>query len=219
MNIEYASYDLANNEKETKDDLLLALKFKPSVISVFPFYVKSAKSILTNTDNTKLSVVIDYPFGLSDSEARIKSVEQAIIAGTNIVELIISLPLLCNRKYDKLKKELYTVSQLCQYSDVELRAILEYKLFAPDLLYKASYFLQEFGIQTIYPSANFLMDNISDNILAAMLILQKNPKIQVIANGSAWTNEHISLILSNTKIYGYKTSNIYTLEKICQKNL
>jgi len=216
MNIEYASYDLANNEKETKDDLLSALKFEPSVVSVFPFYVKSAKSILPNNE-IKLSSIIDYPFGLSDSEARIKSVEQAIIAGTNIIELIVSLPLLCNRKYDKLKKELYTISQLCEYSEVELRAILEYKLFAPDLLYKASFFLQEFGIHTIYPSANFLMDNISDNILAAMLILQKNPKIKVIVNGSAWTNEHIDLILSNTKIYGYKTSNIYTLEKICQK--
>jgi len=219
MNIEYASYDLANNEKETKDDLLLALKLKPSVISVFPFYIKPAKSILENFPNTKLSSIIDYPFGLSDSEARIKSVEQAIIAGTNIIELVISLPLLCNRKYDKLKKELYTISQLCEYSDVELRAVVEYKLFSPDLLYKVSYFLQEFGIHIIYPSANFLMDNISDNILAAMLILQKNPKIKVIANGSAWTNEHIGLILSNTKIYGYKTSNIYTLEKICQKNL
>jgi hypothetical protein len=101
---------------------------------------------------------------------------------------------------------------------VDLRYVLEYKIFVPELLYKMASILTEFGINTIYPSANFLMDNISDNILAAMLISQKNTNMNIIVNGSAWTDDQINNILNSTKIYGYKTSNIYTLEKITKKS-
>jgi len=41
--------------------------------------------------------------------------------------------------------------------------------------------------------------------------------MNVIVNGQAWTDEHIDLILSNPNINSYKTTNIYTLEKIFNK--
>lgn len=219
--IEYGCYDLADNEKETKEKIEQASGFSPSVISVFPFYLRSAKNVLSNNDikDIKLSCVIDYPFGISDSESRIVSVDQAIKHGADCIELVMSNHLLCNRKYEKIRKELFTISQMCLKNNIDLRVVLEYKIFTPELLYKASYILLEFNIFTIYPSANFLMDSVADNILASMLISKKNPKINIIINGSAWTDNHIEMILSNKNIYGYKTSNIYTLEKICQKNL
>lgn len=217
--IEYGCYDLADNEKETKEKVEQASWFSPTTISVFPHYLKAARCALNNQNNDKikLSCVIDYPFGISNTESRILSVDQAIANNTDCIELVMSSHLLCNRKYEKLRKELFTVSQMCMSHSKDLRIILEYKLFTPELLYKASYLLLEFNILTIYPSANFLMDNIADNILASMLIYKKNPKMNIIVNGHAWTDEHIEMILANNSIYGYKTSNIYTLEKICQK--
>jgi hypothetical protein len=50
-----------------------------------------------------------------------------------------------------------------------------------------------------------------------MLVHQKNPKTNIIFSGSAWTDEQIDMVLNNQQIYGYKTTNIYTLEKIYQK--
>ena len=61
------------------------------------------------------------------------------------------------------------------------------------------------------------MDAVSDNILVGMLIIKKNPEMNVIFNGQAWTDQHIDLILSNSNIKTYKTSNIHTLEKIVNK--
>jgi deoxyribose-phosphate aldolase len=217
MNIlEYGYYDLASDEIETKDNIKKAILYNPSVVSILPYYTKSIKPLLT--PNIRLSTIIDYPFGLTDTDSRIKSVETTIKNDSDIIELICPTHLLCNRKYDKFRKELEIVSGLCQQSSIELRYILEYKLFTPELLYKVSHILQEFNINTICPSSNYLMDTISDNILASMLISHKNPKINIIVNGSAWTDEHIDLILSNTKIYGYRTSNIYTLAKIVKKS-
>lgn len=213
--LEYGYYDLATNETEIKEIAKKALSFQPHSISILPYYIKTIRPIIFG--RTDLSCVIDYPFGLSDTVSRITSVEQAIRDGADIIEFIMSSPVLCNRKYDKLRKELEIYSSICINHNVEPRCILEYKIFAPELLYKAASILSEFGINTVYPSANFLIDNISDNILAGMMIHQKNPKSNIIFSGSAWTDDHINMVFNNTQIYGYKTTNIYTLEKLYQK--
>jgi hypothetical protein len=214
--IEYGYYDIASNENETKDALVKGLEYKPSVISVLPYYIKLAQVVCGS--KARVSCIIDYPFGLSDTESRLKAVELALKSKIDILEIICPTQLLCNRKYDKFRKELEICSKLCKEASVELRYILEYKIFMPELLYKAANILTEFGVYTAYPSANYLMDNISDNILAAMLISQKNPNINIIVNGSAWTDDHIRTILDNNKIHGYRTSNIFTLEKITKKS-
>jgi|694.fasta_scaffold60647_9 deoxyribose-phosphate aldolase len=213
--LEYGYYDLATNETETKELIKKALSFQPHSVSVLPYYVRTIRPIVFG--RTELSCVIDYPFGLTESASRILSIEQAIKDGADIIELVMASPLLCNRKYDKLRKELEIYVSLCTQNNVRARCVLEYKIFAPELLYKAASILNEFDISVIYPSANFLIDNISDNILAGMLVHQKNPKTNIIFSGSAWTDEQIDMVLNNQQIYGYKTTNIYTLEKIYQK--
>lgn len=215
--IEYGYYDIASNETETKEYLAKALHYHPQTISVLPYYLKIAKLIISN-HRVALSSIVDYPFGLSDSESRVKLIDTSIKNGANIIEMVAPAHLLCNRRYDKFRKELETNVKLCDINSVELRYVLEYKLFNPELLYKVTNILAEYKIYTAYPSANYLMDSISDNLLAAMLISQKNPQMNMIVNGSAWTDEHINMLFNNNKIYGYKTSNIYTLEKIHKKS-
>lgn len=213
--LEYGHYDLATNETELKEVLKKILIYNPDVISVLPFYTKYVKTLLSPT--TKLSTIIDYPFGVSDSLSRIISIEQSVKDGSDEIELVMQSSFLCNRKYDKIRKELEAFSNICIANSIKPKCILEYKLFAPELLYKACSLLAEFNINTVYPSANFLMDNVSDNILAGMLMLKKHPKLLVIFNGSAWTTEQIDVITNNSQIEAYRTSNIYTLEKLYQK--
>lgn len=214
--IEYGHYDIASNESEIKEIITKALLFHPQTISTLPYYTKIVKSLIPK--ETRLSCILDYPFGLSDSESRNKLLETAIKNGSEIVEIVAPSHLLCNRRYDKFRKELESYTKLCAESNVEIRYMLEYKLFTPELLYKTASILIDYNISVMYPSVNYLLDNISDNILVSMLINQKNPKIKIIVNGSAWTDDHINTIFNNPKIYGYKTSNIYTLEKLFLKN-
>jgi deoxyribose-phosphate aldolase len=211
--IEYGCYDLATNENEIKELIKKVVLFKPSCISVLPYYVKHVKPLI---NHSHLSTIIDYPFGVSDSTSRLVAVEEAIKDGVDSVELVMNSSLLCNRKYDKIRKELEIFSNLCLKHNIVPKCILEYKLFSLDLIYKSCSILNEYSIDTIYPSANFLIDNISDNILAGMLILKKNPKMFIVFNGSAWTDDHIDM-LTNNNILAYRASNIYTLEKLHKK--
>jgi deoxyribose-phosphate aldolase len=215
LKLEYGYYDVASNENEVKNILSQIATYQIDNVSVFPYYVKLAKTVLQN--RCSVACVIDYPFGLSDTDARILSVNNAILNGANVIQILAPSSMLCNKKYDKFKKEIELLNKICIENSVELRYILEYKIFTSDLLYKLSYILSEQGINIIYPSSNHLMNNISDNILVTMLLKKKNPKINIVVNGSVWTEDQIDLILNNKNIYAYKTSNIYTLEKIYRK--
>ena len=213
MNIlEYGYYDTASNDSEVKDYVKQALKYQPNTISVLPSYLRCSKNIIKN--QCALSTVIDFPYGISPLKSRTYAIEQAIKDGAQIIELVIPNHALCNKKYDKFRQDINIHKDLCDRHNVELRYILDYRIFTEYMLYKIAQMLLAHKIDVIYPSTNLFLDNITDNIIASMMISKKVPYIDVIVNGNAWNDDHISLIMNNPKIYGYKTNNLYTLEKI-----
>lgn len=214
-NIEYGYYDFASDEKETKENIQQAVNFKPYLISVLPQYVKIIKKTIPS--DTILSTIIDYPFGLSDYSSREESVKIAIQNGASCIELLCPNHALCNRKYDKFRLEIDVLKNLCDLHNVQLRYVLEYKVYTLELLYKITDILYLKNLPTIYPSASYSLDSIVDNILVSMMLKKKNPKLNIVVNGQAWNNQHIDLILANDNINTYKTTNIHTLENLYYK--
>lgn len=210
--IEYAQYDIASNETEIKQSITDALGLYPNLISVLPTYVKLAKSILPL--NIKLSTVIDYPLGIMDQKSRLISVENAIRYGCDTIEIVSPSYFLCNRKYDKFREDITKIKELCDSENTELRYILEYRVFTLDLMYKAAQILIGHDIKTIYPSTGYLLDNLSDNILACGLISKKVDKIQLISNGNIWNESHMDLIQKTSNIFGIKCHTINSLKKM-----
>ena len=213
--VEYGYYDFSSNEKETKDFVIESIQYSPSTISVLPQYVKTIKKHMPR--NVKLGTIIDYPFGLSDYSEREASVERAIKQGVDSIEVVCPNHALCNRKYDRFRLEVDTFKKHCIDAQVDLKYVLEYKTFTLPLLHKIADILYTKKLATIYPSTSYSLDGISDNILVSMMLLKKNPHLNIIVNGQAWTDAHLELILSNEHIYAYKTSNIHMLEKLSHK--
>jgi deoxyribose-phosphate aldolase len=215
MRIEYSNYDISSNELEFKDNIISAIKYKPDIVSILPSYTKLVKNILVNDNSPKLSCVIDYPIGSSDLQTRLTSTENVLKNGAQIIELVAPSYFLCNRKYDKFRSDIQEHSELCLKYGAELRYVLEYRIFTYDLLYKVSQILIGHNISKIYPSTGYLLDDISDNILAAALIKKKVFNIQPIVNGNVWNNRHFMLINNNkNNIYGIKVNSIHSLENI-----
>lgn len=216
MLIEYSNYDIASSEIEFKDNISLALKYKPDAISVFPSYLKSIKSI---SSNVAISCVVDYPTGTSDLQTRLEATSFALKNGTKIIELVAPSFFLCNRKYDKFRLDIQQHLDLCSKFGAELRYMLEYRIFTYDLLYKISQILVGHNIFTIYPSTGYQLDDISDNILAAILIKKKVFNIKPIVNGNVWNDRHLSLINTNKNhILGCKVNSLNALENITNMN-
>jgi len=218
--IEYAHYDIASNETEVKNLITEAINFRPNSISILPTSVKLAKSLLPLS--IKLAAVIDYPLGVMDQKSRLISVENCIRSGCDIIEIVSPSYFLCNRKYDKFREDITKVKELCDSQGIEIRYILEYRVFTLELMYKAAQILIGHDIKTIYPSTGYLLDNLSDNILACGLISKKVDKIQLISNGNVWNDSHIDLIQKTSSVFGIKCHTINSLKKmanICGQKL
>lgn len=220
MNIEYSNYDISSNETEFKNNILEAIKYKPNVISVLPSYLKITKNLIEDSCPIKLSSVIDYPIGSSDLQTRLSATEYALKNGAKIIELVAPSFFLCTRKYDKFRLDIQSHLELCTKYEAELRYILEYRTFTYDLLYKVAQILVGHNIYKIYPSTGYLLDELSDNILAAILIKKKVFNIQPIVNGNIWNTRHISLISNNTDhILGYKVNSLNALIRLSELNI
>jgi deoxyribose-phosphate aldolase len=198
MITEYSNYDISLSDEELKKSLQLAIHYRPSTISVFLNHIRLAKNIISQTD-TQISTPIDYPLGILDTKSRVSAIESAIKAGAHIINIVAQPSHFCNRKYDKFREDIKTNLELCNKASVELRYILEYRVFSYELLYKVSQILMDFGINTIYPSSGYLLDDINDNILAAALINKKVP-INIICNGNIWNISQITNVI-RSKVY------------------
>jgi deoxyribose-phosphate aldolase len=209
MQLEYCYYDTSSNEIELKENILQAIKYGVDSISVFPSYLKVAKGCIP--EHIKLSCPIDYPLGILDLKSRLSASESAIKNGAKIIELVCPTYLLSNKKYDKFREDIREHLKLCNDNNIELRYVLEYRVYTYESLYKIAQILVTQGISTIYPSTGYSLDDINDNILATVLINKKVSKINIVCNGNIWQKNHIEL-LKKTNLYGIRVNSLNALD-------
>jgi deoxyribose-phosphate aldolase len=219
MIIEYSIYDIAISDEELKKNLNGVARYNPSTISVLPANIKLAKNIISSSahKNIKISTCVDYPLGILDIKTRNLAIESCIKSGAETVAICAPSYFFCNRKYDKFREDIKSNLEICSQNNIKLRYFLEYRVFTYELLYRVSQILLDLGIDTIYPSTGYSLDDINDNIIAAALINKKVP-INIICNGNIWNNSQINNI-SQSKIYGIKVNSINALDLLNQNNI
>jgi deoxyribose-phosphate aldolase len=155
--------------------------------------------------------------GILDTNTRYDSILLAIKNGAKIIDIVCPVYYLCNRRYDKFREDVKNNLDLCQKNNVELRYILEYRLYSFELLYKIAQILVSYKITVSYPSTGYLLDDINDNITAAALITKKSTELNMICNGNLWNSNHLSLV-QKANLYGLRVNSINALQLI-SKNI
>ena len=214
MIIEYCSYDISLSDEEFKQNINSAISYRPKTISVLSSYVRLAKNLLP--EDITLSTSIDYPLGTSDTKNRNTAIETSIKAGAKVINLVSQPYYFCNRKYDKFRDDIKTNLEICNRHGVELRYTLEYRVFTYELLYKVSQILLDIGVNTIYPSSGYLLDDINDNILATALINKKIP-INIISNGNIWNISQIKTVYK-ANLFGIMVNSSNALKLLNENN-
>jgi deoxyribose-phosphate aldolase len=201
-NIEYVIYDLDLDEEEIKKKILDSKVLNINSISVPYFYTKLVKSLIKDTQII-VSNSIDYPYGLSDTKTRNEAIKNAISNGAQKIEIVIQNNLLSNRKYDKIRADVKSNTDICLSNNVSITYYLEYRVFTHHSLIKCCEIIKEFNIDNVYPSTGNMIDNIDDNIIANILLREKTG-INTIFTGNIWHKDHIQ------KLNKYKISQIRT---------
>jgi deoxyribose-phosphate aldolase len=205
MYVDYACYDYALSDNEFKQNIESATKLGVTNISIHPTNI----SLLKN-HNIKIYACIDYPYGLCDTKSRVFLISQAIKAGIGGIDIVAPTKFIVNRKYDKLRDDIRSNLELCQENNIDIRYILEYRVFNHEILAKVCEILKNLGISTVFPSTGHAIDDINDNLIAAKYLNTKSG-ISVVCNGNIWTNKQIDNI-KNSDVYGIRFHHLSSLE-------
>jgi deoxyribose-phosphate aldolase len=192
MQIEYACYDRALTEEEIKTNISCAAKLGIKNISTYQYSLPYIKPIVTE-HNMLVTCPADYPYGLSDLKTRNFMVSQIVKSGVYGIDLVTPSKSITNRKYDKIRDDIKSNLEICQANNVELRYILEYRIFGHEILAKICQIFKSMGVDTVIPSTGQMIDDINDNIIAAKYLSAKS-NINVVINGNVWNQKHIENI-------------------------
>jgi len=195
MYIEYALHDLDFNDEEIKSSLEKAVSLGVQCVSVPFALTKYTKNILKNT-NIKVSNPIDYPLGILDTKTRNSAILNAINNGADKIDIVIQNNYLSNKKYDKIKADIISNTEICKQQNIPIYYYLEYRIFTHQSLIKACHLLSECLVENAYVSTGHMLDSLEDNIIAVMLLKQKT-KIKTIFTGNLWHKKQVEVLDKN----------------------
>ena len=213
MYIDFALSDMESNETAAKEIVLEAISCGINSITVPYYLIKPIRTIVpANADQPiALSCFIDYPLGISDSKTRRHAIEQAHKSGVVAIDLAMPRPLVANRKYERIREDMRICSEFCIEKNIHMRYILEYRTFDHQCLKKICDICEEYKITHIYPSTNYFIDNLADNILASIFLHQNSKDINILCTGNIWTDKHFETILKSG-LFGFRTNAIHSLK-------
>lgn len=193
--IEYALCDLDYTEEEIRSSIEAAVSLGVHSISV-PFALTKFCKTLTKNTPIIISNPIDYPMGLMDTKTRNCAIINAIENGADKIDIMIQNNYLNYKKYDKIRADIASNVAICKERNIPIYYFLEYRIFTHQSLIKACNLLSEGQVPNVYVSSGYLLDNIDDNIIAAVLLKQKT-KVNTICTANIWNNHHIETLNKN----------------------
>lgn len=215
MHIEYACHDHVLSEEDVKNNISSVLKLGIKNISTFSYSIPHIRPLLTEDIN--LSVPVDFPYGISDIKIRNFSINQlSKIENIKTIDIVAPAKILTNRKYDKFREDVKSNIEICNENNINLRYILEYRIFNHEILAKICQILHTFGVKEVFPSTGQMIDDINDNIIATKYLSSKS-EIKVISNGNIWNSNQIDNI-KNSSIYGIRFHHFSSLELFLKNN-
>jgi deoxyribose-phosphate aldolase len=218
MFIDFAIIDTDINETEAKDTIKYIIDNNlASSITVPYFFGKTIKQF-TNSKQISASCFIDFPLGISDLNSRILLAKNAINYGFNAIDICMPQNLAANRKYTKIRDDVQAFIDIKNEKNIDIRYILEYRKFDHYCLKKICEIFDVMGIQYVFPSTGYFIDNLADNILASIFLYQNSKDIKVISTGNAWQNKHFETLIKSG-LFGLRTTSIHTLNNFLKFNL
>ena len=218
MYIDFIINNTDTNDVETKLLVTELVKYPINSITVPHYLIKSVKQSLgSKIDKIKTSCLIDYPMGIADPSSRLYSIKQASKAGANTIDIAMPQNLAANRKYDKIREDVKNVSELSKSLNLKVKYVLEYRIFDHYCLKKICEIFDQYGIHYVYPSTSYFVDNLADNILAAIFLYQNSKDLNIYCTGNIWTNKHFET-MQKSGLFGFRTTSIHTLDNFMNFN-
>lgn len=189
MELELACYDRLVNYDEMLNNIFTGAKCTAKCLCIPSGLISKTTSF---QEYIKISAAIDFPYGLSETSVRLHEILVASRAGASFVDLVVNTNLTAESDWAAIRKDARACFEICKAQGVELRPIVEYRLFPAETVLQLCEVLKSTGVSHVANSTGTMVDDTSDNVIIAYSI-QEKVGISVIACGRIWTPEHFRL--------------------------
>lgn len=213
MNIEFQYYEDSISSKDLQVLLLEINKYDNLIkkISILPTHIKTVKKYIS--EQIQISTIIDFPFGSNDKNIRTQMIKTAIKNGAKSIEMVAPFNYMANSMFTDLKNDATMSLDICKNVGVDLSYVLEYRTFGYDCMYRACKILSRAGVNQIYISTGYKLDNIYDHLLAIGMINSNIEDINIVFCGDAYSNNHMDLLI-NANLTHIRLKSINSIELI-----
>jgi deoxyribose-phosphate aldolase len=189
------------NYKEIVEAAHLATSHSFDSFCVPVGYAFKARPYLKEVETlTKFGSLINYPYGNDSIPLKLHAILESTKQNCDIVDVVINHTYLTNNDKKNFFNDLNTCSTLAHTNKIEIRFIVDYKLFSiQDFVAICSLIRQKTGITTIISSSGVFADDPNENIIACEAVQKIG--INTICYSQLLNKRHLPLLRS-AGIYG-----------------
>lgn len=208
MYLEYANYQIDNYDEILKD-VFSAIEMGVGGISVpYPFLSGIGDYI---SHGMSLSCPINWPMSFNSNESVNTMIVSAANRSANAVDVNFDLLLMRNNT-DKLKENIDSNMRTCEKKGVTYRVFLDYRTMSSEELSLACAILSNCGVEYVFPSNGYRLDNFLDNLIVGNSIQKKFPMFS-ICNGNLYRPKDAEF-LNGGGVFGCRLHSINGLRLV-----
>ena len=123
--LDHAVLDPAMTVEQLKENIMNGVNAKCYTVCVNPDAIELAKECIKDTQ-TKLCVVMDFPFGSSHTDSKLKQCQSIIDQGDVFeIDMVANYGRIKSKDLDYVTREIKMITDLCHKNNVGLKVIVE----------------------------------------------------------------------------------------------
>ena len=170
MLTELACYNQDSTYNDIMHAVFIAAEKDVSSVAIPSGFMSRVNDFLKDQ---KFSAAIDFPYGLSGTQIRLHEIILAIRQGASFIDLVINNSYIKEENWRKIREDLKACLSICKEKNVELRALIEYRLFPLKTVLMMCDLFNMNGVYHVVNSTGFIADDISDNAITSHQMQEK----------------------------------------------
>ena len=170
MLTELACYNQDSTYNDIMHAVFIAAEKDVSSVAIPSGFMSRVNDFLKDQ---KFSAAIDFPYGLSGTQIRLHEIILAIRQGASFIDLVINNSYIKEENWRKIREDLKACLSICKEKNVELRALIEYRLFPLKTVLMMCDLFNMNGVYHVVNSTGFIVDDISDNAITSHQMQEK----------------------------------------------
>ena len=170
MLTELACYNQDSTYNDIMQAVFIAAEKDVSSVAIPSGFMSRVNDFLKDQ---KFSAAVDFPYGLSSTQIRIHEIILAIRQGASFIDLVINNSYIKEENWRKIREDLKACLSICKEKNVELRVLIEYRLFPLKTVFMMCDLFNMNGVHHVVNSTGFIADDISDNAIVSHQMQEK----------------------------------------------